>query len=251
MAANFQRSSNKRSYGARSGPSLSEPVKIGRGGGYKPAAGVVNLREAAILSGYQVPSMARIGGYSFKSTGGSELNFVDTNIGGTDSTTARIVLLNGMAQGTTASTRIGRRVNLKSFELKFTVSGGTATTFSTCRYAVVLDRQANAAAPNFTDIYDSAHPTALRNISNKARFQVLWDSDMLAICGNNTTFTDASRRNVTHYLKINVPTQYNAGTAGTVGDIQTGALYFVAIGDVVSGTTAPVCVGNLRLRYSD
>lgn len=197
------------------------------------------------------PSVVRTGGYSFQSTGGKELNFVDNAVSGTDSTTARIVLLNGLQQGTTASTRIGRRVTIKSIELKGRVTAGASGTASTVRYAIVLDRQANAVTPAFTDIYDAALPESLRNISNKARFQVVWDSGLINLVGTSAGTTDAARRSFEFYKKVGFPVQYNAGTAGTIGDIQTNALYFVSVGDVASGATAPTLVGQARLRYSD
>jgi len=244
----------KRSVGSRAdAPTLgSHNPKFMRAAGYQSSTNRQNLVGAArALAAAAGPSVARTGGYSFASTGGNELNFVDTVASGTESTTARIVLLNGMAQGTTASTRIGRRITMKSVELKGRISAGASGTVSTVRYALVLDKQANAAAPAFTDIYDNSLPESLRNISNKARFQVVWDSGLMSLIGTSTGTTDASRKNVEFYKKIGFQTQYNAGTAGTVGDIQTNALYFVSIGDVVSGATAPVSVIQVRVRYDD
>lgn len=201
------------------------------------------------------PSVLRSGGFSFTSTGGKELNFVDTAISVPNvSTTASISLLNGLAQGTTASTRIGRRIQMKSVEARMYAYPDTTTLACVTRFAIVLDKQANAAAPAFTDIYDSGTSVALRNISNKARFWVLWDSGLIPIIGNTTTAaqgTEASYKAVEFYKRINIPVQYNAGTAGTVGDIQTNALYFVAIGDTVSGTADARVFGNIRVRYDD
>lgn len=207
-------------------------------------------RAAALVA----PSVLRTGGFSFKSTGGKELNFVDSSITSTDvSTTASLVLLNGMAQGTTASTRIGRRIQMKSIELKAWLTPGATTTVAVARFALVLDKQANAAAPAFTDIYDSASPVALRNISNKARFWVLWDSGLISTCGNLTAgqITDSGMKTLEMYKRINIPVQYNAGTAGTVGDIQTNALYFVSIGSTAVGTADQTLIGNVRVRYDD
>lgn len=207
-------------------------------------------RAAAMVA----PSVLRTGGFSFKSTGGKELNFVDTSIANSNvSTTAQITLLNGMAQGTTASTRIGRRIQMKSIEMKGYLVPDTTTLVAIARFAIVLDKQANAAAPAFTDIYDSASPVSLRNISNKARFWVLWDSGLITTAGNTTAgqITDSGVKGLEFYKRINIPVQYNAGTAGTVGDIQTNALYFVAIGSQASGTGDQILTGNVRVRYDD
>lgn len=247
--------SNKRSASDRKGPSLypTYNAQAHRSNSFRHATGSVNMRQAAqALAAAAAPSTARTGGYSFSAQGGKELNFKDTAISGTESTTARVVLLNGMAQGTTASERVGRRITIKSVELKARLSPGTAGTLATVRYALVLDRQANAATANFTDIYDAALPESLRNISNKARFQVVWDSGLLPVIGNSTTLlTDDSRHSIEFYKKVGIPVQYNAVNGGAIGDIQTNALYFVSVGDVVTGTTAPVMVGQARIRYAD
>jgi len=218
-------------------------------------AAIQNVARAVVASAMDAgPSVSRSGGYSFQSVGGQELNFVDTSLDNANvSTTAQVALLNGMAQGTTASTRIGRRINMKSVELRLRMNTQATTSSTTVRYALVYDKQANAVAPAFTDIYDSATPTALRNISNKARFWVLYDSGLVNLSGasGGTSQTDSTRQSLECYKKINLPVQYNAGVAGTVGDIQTGALYWVAIGDVASGTASAVSVGTARIRYSD
>lgn len=225
------------------------------GGAAKRRAAAKAARRAmstASIVSIKAPSMMRTGGFSFKATGGKELNFVDTALALANvSTTATLTLLNGLAQGTTASTRIGRRIQMKSIEMKGFANAQSTSDFQTVRFAIVLDKQANAAAPAFTDIYDAATPYALRNISNKARFWVLWDSGLKDISGNNSFMCDTSVESLEIYKRINIPVQYNAGTAGTVGDIQTNALYFVAIGSKATGTTSAMFTGNIRIRYDD
>jgi len=232
--------------GKSAGSSLSRSLQASR---------LARQARKSVKRSAAAPSILRSGGFSFTSTGGKELNFVDTVLSSAAvSTTPVISLLNGMAQGTTASTRIGRRIAMKSIEFKFRVLSDTTTTATVTRFAIVLDKQANAAAPAFTDIYDSADPGALRNISNKARFWVLWDSGLSPLIGNTATAgqqTDSSLKVFENYKRINIPVQYNAGTAGTVGDIQTNALYFVSIGSTVSGTSDAILSGNFRVRYDD
>lgn len=204
-------------------------------------------RSAAMRA---VPSTARTGGYSFQSTGGKELNFVDTSFSAsTIAGAGSISLLNGMAQGTTASTRIGRRILMKSVECRFSVYASNQA--DTYRVALLYDKQANAAAPAFTDIYDVANPQSLRNISNKARFMVVHDFGLNFVAGDGSAAAypigAAFERTHEFYKKFSIPVQYNNGTAGTVGDIQTNAFYLVAI------STSGHCAmsGYVRVRYSD
>nr|DAV49970.1 MAG TPA: capsid protein [Cressdnaviricota sp.] len=213
----------------------------------------------AVGRGVQVlpiaPQLVRTGGYSFRASGGKELNFVDAAIAGAVDTTGTITLLNGMPQGTTASTRIGRRIGMKSIEIKLAAFPEATTLGVVGRWAIVLDKQPNATGCAITDVWDAAVPYTLRNISNKQRFWVLIDSGQFKIIGNVTTAgqsTDCSVQTYDRYKRINIPVQYNAGVAGTVGDIQTNALYFFCWGDqVAAGTVAASIVGRIRVRYDD
>jgi len=247
--------SRKRAYGdVVTAPNKATRMVGGRKLTYRPSAPVPGSYRA------MAPSLARTGGYSFRASGGTELNFKDTSIASLSiSTTPTLTLLNGMAQGTTASTRIGRRIGIKSIEWRFNCATSTNTTWTSNRYMLVLDKQANAAAPAFTDIYDSANPSTLRNISNMQRFQVLFDSQEFIMIGDNggsgVSDYDCDILATAHrgYLKVNIPVQYNVGVAGTVGDIQTNALYFVTIGNATTSITdvdtQPGAV--VRIRYSD
>lgn len=190
--------------------------------------------------------------FSFKRRG-KELDFVDTTLSSTAiSTTPYLVLLNGLVPGTGDNQRLGRRIQMKSIELKAYTSADTTTTINIVRFAIVLDRQANGAAPAFTDIYDAASPTALRNISNKPRFKVLWDSGVIPIVGNITTpATGQELVTMEKYRKIDIPVQYNNGTAGDITDITTNSLYFVAVGAIASGTADSQLTGKVRVRYDD
>lgn len=99
----------------------------------------------------------RVGGYAYPSRQG-ELKFLDVNTGITvggaaASTFGSGVLLNGLANGNDASSRIGRKVTIKSLYLRwsqlFIAGAGGA---GSIRVLIVYDKQANAAAPAITDI---------------------------------------------------------------------------------------------------
>jgi len=208
------------------------------------------------------PSVLRTGGYSFKQQGGMELNFVDTAVvqsAGVGITNAYLVLLNGTVPGSNNNQRIGRRIDMKSIEFRMLVSNMELALMNGVRFAIVLDKQANGAACLITDIWQSGDPTSLRNISNKARFTVLWDSTLMTMIGNDAQsggvsaqMTTTSKIPFQFYKKIGINTQYNSGSAGTIGDIQTNALYFVAMCDCTEankGTESIVIDGDFRIRF--
>jgi len=243
--------SRKRAYGDSGSANKSTRMVGGRKLTYRPSAPVPGSSRALAM-----PSMQRMGGYSFRAVGGRELNFKDTSLATLSfSSTPVLTLLNGLAQGTTASTRIGRRINIKSIEWRFDTESSSTSLWNGFRYMLVLDKQANAATPAFTDIYDVAQPTSLRNISNMPRFQVLFDSNEILSVGPTigTPQTDTIATAHKGYIRVAIPTQYNVGTAGTIGDIQTNALYFVMIGNSSTSTLTDVQIynGQVRIRYDD
>lgn len=162
-------------------------------------------------------------------------------------TTATVLLLNGVAQGTTATTRLGRRVTIKSLywlwqaELVSTTTGGAP-----CRLLIVYDKQANATAPVSTDVVVADAIVNPNNLSNSRRFVTLFDEVIEALgTGGPQSFMRKG------YKKLNLPVEFNAGSAGTVGDIQTGSVYafFWQGGNIA--TTSPTNAFFSRIRFSD
>lgn len=128
-----------------------------------------------------------------------------------------------------------------SFALAPTSVGG-----SPIRVLVVYDKQANAATPGITDILRADTFTATNNLSNRDRFVTIFDhvSTPVSVQGEFQVCD-------TLYKKINLETMFNAGTAGTVGDITTGSVHiFVAQAGGIT-VAAPDFVSNCRIRYSD
>lgn len=183
-----------------------------------------------------------------------ELNFVDTQLTNVGfDTTGSVTLLNGMVQGTTASTRIGRKITMTQIICNLRAVSNTNTLFNDFRMALVLDTQANGAAPAITDIYDVINSTSMRNISNGTRFRILktWEDCNV---GNQTTAgqqTDNTCMAFKYFQRCNITVTYNANNAGTVGDIQTNALYIITMGNQVSGTSNSLLYGTVRIRYTD
>jgi len=232
------------------------------------AAARQRTRDAAMIAGRVVaapprsivlrrPSRYRTGGYSFASQGGKELNFLDTPLAATViDTTGAITLLNGMVQGTSASQRIGRKISIKSIQLRLQHGMGSTGLSTMCRVAIVLDLQSNGAAPAWLDVFDNSTslsaPHTMRNISNAGRFKVLW-SHFFTLTGSNASglSTDDTFINDEWYKRCDIPVNYNAGVAGTVGDIQTGGLFYMTLGSTAAGTAAASTTGTIRIRYAD
>jgi len=192
----------------------------------------------------------RTGGWANPTRSG-ELKFVDVSYG-TDVTVGTAAwaagqLLNGMANGSDASTRIGRKITMKSLLIRWYVNyAATTAGGGAIRYLVVYDKQANAQAPAITDILIADEFSAYNNLSNRDRFVTLVDHVIPALSDTG----DKSQAGVI-FKRINLETIFNAGSAGTIGDISSGSVYIFVCqtGGII--TLAPNCVARCRIRYTD
>lgn len=143
----------------------------------------------------------------------------------TYSTTANswsFLLLNGLTQGTSGSQRVGREIFMTSLDMY--VQSQTLS-----RYCIVYDKQSNGSAFTASDLFqDSTDAFSPYNFSNRQRFRVINDSLY------NTT-PEQAIINRFYGLPINESTFYNVGNAGTIADIASGSLYFIAY---ATGTAA-------------
>lgn len=164
-----------------------------------------------------------------------------------DSGTA-VQLLNGCARGDDINERVGRQITMKSIQIKFNTKVTTSTGVDQRhRIVIVYDKQTNAAAAAWTDVFVSADTMALRNLENRSRFVILYDK-MITLNASAESGSSALR---SIYLRCNLPVTFNSGDAGTVADIVTGSLYLMVIGSEGAGATAGSMYGRSRIRYVD
>lgn len=191
---------------------------------------------------------------------GPEIKNVDTNfLDVQPSSTGAVTLLNGMTQGTTSITRIGQKIEMTALQVKgsYSAVGGTSVANNSTYpmdlgfFAVVYDKQANAAAPAWSDIFTDSTainaPCGARNVNNLDRFVILraWRV-CITTAGPNAEYFE-------HYIPMNHDVRYNTGTAGTVADITTGALYLAyANGNAIANVAQSAkLTANLRLSFKD
>lgn len=192
----------------------------------------------------------RTGGWANPTRGG-ELKFVDTTFttdpGAASSAFTAGSLLNGLANGSDASTRIGRKVTLKSLLVRWSCEiAFTSTVGCLIRTLVVYDKQANATAPAITDILlaDSFHSP--NNLSNRDRFVTLIDNVSTALGPTG----DAAVGGVI-FKRLNLETLFNSGSAGTIGDITSGSVYMFVAQSGGLATAGPNYTARVRMRYTD
>ena len=156
-------------------------------------------------------------------------------------------ILNAMATGTTASTRVGRRITMKSLLVKGSFSMAPTTTGSTpVRVLIVYDKQTNGAAPVATDVVLTDEIHSPMNLSNSHRFVTLMDE--VVPCFGSQGPQSAM---FTRFVKLDHQVEFNTGNAGTVADIQTGSVYCLVWQNGRILIAAPTADIYTRIRFSD
>jgi len=182
-----------------------------------------------IVKGSSTTAQAkRTGGWANPAKG-AEVKFLDTSPSGTisfaSSTFATGVLLNGCINGSDASTRIGRKINIKSLLIRYEGHLASTSTGGGCfRILVVYDKQANATAPAITDVLLTDHFLSANNLSNRDRFTTIFDHITDNVSANGEYLVSDVL-----YKRLSLETMFNAGNAGIIGDIASGSIYlFIA-----------------------
>lgn len=190
-----------------------------------------------------------------------DINELNINI---DSTGTQLQLLNGCVPGSQNYNRIGRKICMKSLQLRGHIAkqnNAAAANAAKGRLIIVYDKQPNGTAPTFANIIQSQNIAGatsslvddMVNLDNRDRFEII--RDMVVAVGpyDHTATTSLAGGpclvTMDTYIKLgNRETVYNAGTAGTIGDIATGSLYAFWIASADNNLTWQ---GGFRLRFSD
>jgi len=210
------------------------------------------MRQAAVASRMSARYGARFGARARLS---GETGYVDVT-GGPHAldTTGSVTLLNTVAQGASVNQRVGKKVALKSLQIRGHARNNSTATDNDVAYLIVYDKRPTGTLPAVTDILVSANSAAFNNDANSGRFRIIsrWDA---ALLGNNTAaanLTESFMKSCDTYIPLKgLPTVYKAAATGAIGDIEEGALYLVTVGWNVAGTAAASLYASTRLRFVD
>lgn len=216
----------------------------------------VNAKRAR-RTGIVIPASAgplvRLGGrLPMNRTRGSltELKNIDVNpinFPAFGATTGQLTLLNGCIQGSGATNRIGRRITMRSIQLRGRIQvAATTTGASPVRLIIFYDRQANGTAPTATDLLNADTISDFNNLSNNRRFVIVAEQirSCIGTAGPQSIYFNM-------YKRIKLITEFNTGNAGTVGDIQTGSLYCLAYASAGIQVASLACNVQTRVRFTD
>lgn len=181
-----------------------------------------------------------------------------------DGTSLAPTLLNGLIPGSNEYNRVGRKITMDSIWIHgFFACEDTATGAdpSGVRFLLVYDNQANGAAPTWSDVILSVNSSGttqsgafdMPNSANQERFEILVDQSWSFPFWSLTAgASDDTAKMIDMFVPLDWrQVVYNAGTAGTIADIQSGSLYAFWVTTNVIAAQNIDFNGAYRLNFID
>ncbi len=187
-----------------------------------------------------------------------EKNYFDLLISGGDMDSTPVIhQLNIIPAGSLVEQRLGRRVQMASVYIRFTVippAVSSSNFTSNNRIMLVYDKQTNGAAYAGTDLLEVATVHGQLNMENRQRFEVLMDKVVTlhttAGVGNGTTnFWALDGLFWKKFKNLHRRETIYGSTVPSIADIATGSLSLFIVGDKAAGVLAPTYNFESRLRY--
>ena len=210
--------------------------------------------------------LATRGFSSMSLTQNRERKFYDINTATYQAnTTGSFTLLHIPILGSDFNNRIGRKTLIKSIYIRGRIFiepaqavAATTAGHQQCRLILFIDNQPNGAAPAVTDLLNEALPSSHLNPNNRDRFKVIKDKTYVFepfTFSTTATQSVAAWNRTVHdvkiYKKCNAETIFNGTNGGTIGDINSGALYMFWIGSASAGALDGNAVIATRIRFDD
>lgn len=170
-----------------------------------------------------------------------------------DTTGSLELIPNALAQGTTVTTRVGKRVEWCSLAIRGNISGNSACVTATWAVLIVFDKRPRGVLPVITDVLDTISQESFNEDNYSGRFQILrrWSG---VVCGNTTTAgqqTSKSAYAFEKYIKLKHRAVYGNAGNGLIADFEQGALYILTVGNKLAGTSAVTANLGFRTRFRD
>jgi len=174
-----------------------------------------------------------------------EKKFVVTSLSASVDQTGQIMTVNDPEQGLGDSSRVGDRItcSMVSCNLWRVIPGSASGRFS-LRFILFIDKQNAITQPSQVLLGTDSNFTPFNHYVKdyRKRFVVLYDSGPNHMDQYNKGMTSRLQQ------KINLYTQFNAGTA----TINTGAIKLLMISNQGSSSNQrPLLIGSIRVDYTD
>lgn len=169
-------------------------------------------------------------------------------------TTGSITHVNIIAQGTAVSQRLGKKLRLKSLQIRGYAVGNSAAQINKCCHLIVWDRRPVGSLPGINEIVTSVSSLSMNNDNNSGRYRILKRYDFMVLgnadAGVSGDITDCSAVLLDSYLDLKgLETVFDTTTGGAINSIESGALYAITMGNNAAGTSAATSSITYRCRY--
>lgn len=231
---------------------------------YRKAAPVYN--SSRYLAGLRKQRMAYPEGKTFDASTqvapwtmfGDSSTAVSNSAGGyllTTAATSSAIVINQVPLGTTSTTRIGRRLQMKRVRIMGRVQNGIGgalpgQTRMALVYIPTLDRGITVLPPQNV-IWGYQDPNAQRVIDNTDRFKVLkvWNWDLIGDA--DAAATGKEQFIFDDMVTLNLLTEFTqADTTGSFNDMEKGALCLYCQGQQAAGSGSTI-LGTSRVYFDD
>lgn len=202
----------------------------------------------------------RTGYYNRFPQGDGELKFHDVDIDDAVIASGGTIALDSavkIAQGTSESERIGRKMTVRRIGWKFDIDlPTTATAASTSDYVRIIlywDKQTNGATATVATILQGSDYQSFRNLSDITRYKILMDRSysIQSTAGSGRGSTDTlsygeAKIVDSFYKRCSIPIEYN-NTMGAITEIRTNNIGVLTISKSgLAGFTS-----KMRISFSD
>lgn len=163
------------------------------------------------------------------------------------------VLLNGIAGGTTRTTRVGGSITMTKEQLRCYVNTVGSTAAPPVRVAVVYDKQPPGSLPAVTDIWAADDFNSWLNISNSDRFLIIFDDIIQSSIGIDGTNGVAGIAQ-SYFKKFPSPgfqQKFLNNNGATIADVTAGAMYIMMATAPGSTATSTTLTYYNRIRFTD
>jgi len=212
----------------------------------KSAKTVVVAPPPGVFYGAQYHKAAREY-YGAKARGYVDLAKATYNL----NTTGSIGLIATVAQGAATTQRIGKRIQLKSVQVRGMCYVDTTAVINHWAVMVVYDNKPTGTLPAITDILDSASSYSFTKNDNQGRFSILMRRQGVLIGNGSTPVTGGEAVDLNEFVKVNRPSVFKSAGTGAIGDIEEGALYYITVGNAASGTADGQADIGFRTTFKD
>jgi len=246
----------------------SRSSKVGKGEYRRSTGSMRSLRNA--MSVGRALRMAPSAAVQMASVQRAETALAMKNAGYVDTawtskaflTTSLVEQIGIVGMGAAITQRVGAKIKWKSVQIRGKVyphDAGSVPTLGSL--LIVYDRYPKGdAVPTAAQILASASALSLLNDSNRTRFVIVRRIDFVVGPAAGLAAAEPSVSNsvyfVDEYVKLRGLTATYIGSdvavgSGGMGDIRTGALYALPIGDTVGGNGYVSADLNFRVRFAD